>query len=192
MEHELVGVLVILLLPVCALVILFFPLLALIFPLSITAVVIIEVTRVASVAVALSLLVTLVPMLVIGTMVLVLFPTRGRFPVPGRFIESGFLHERSSFPVLDKSTVPTRVRHKALLTIISPPSGPFLHKTTPVFRRWPSVIFYPVVSHGPSSRVVASIAIGGVALLNVLFGGLPIPGRWSIRIDCAPALTIPI
>ena len=53
-------------------------------PLSVTAVeiIVVKITRLASVTIPLSLLIALVSMLVTGAMVLVLFPARGGFPVP--------------------------------------------------------------------------------------------------------------
>ena len=145
MKHELVGVrvflllllLLLLLLPIPSLLILVFPLFPLL-PLSIpaiVAVIVVEVTRLVDIAVSLSLLVALVPVLLIGTVVLALFPARGRFPVPWLFLESGLFQERNSFPVLDKPTVPTRVRYKPLLAVVSPPSRPVINITTSVFRR---------------------------------------------------------
>ena len=93
-------------------------------------VIIVEVT---SIPVALSLLIALVPVLVVGATVLVLFPARGGFPVPGRPFESGFLQVRGSFTVLHEPTVPTRVRYEPLLIVIVPPPGPFVYKATSVF-----------------------------------------------------------
>ena len=136
MEDGLIRVLVILLLPIPPLLILVFPFLALVLSLSITAVevIVVEVTRLVGVAITLSMLIALVAVVVIWTGVLVLSPARGGFPVPGRFLESGLLQVRSSFPVLDKPAVPTRIRHKPLLTITSPPSRPVICKATSVFR----------------------------------------------------------
>lgn len=93
-------------------------------------VIIVEVT---GISVALSLLIALVSVLVIGAIALVLFPARGGFPVSGRPFGSGFLQVRGSFPVLHKPAVPARVRYEPLLIVISPPPGPFVHKTASVF-----------------------------------------------------------